>query len=135
MFLDRSCDGSHTDLPQSDYHLWACDVAQAHGIVETTQQERLVGCELEAIRPWCCPSSDAWMSSSASRAFPARMARGGGPGRGETSAERGESPMRILEVAISVVPSIAVLTLAWFVVRAISVRVVWREPGQPARER
>jgi hypothetical protein len=43
--------------------------------------------------------------------------------------------MRILEVAISVVPSIAVLTLAWFVVRAISVRVVWREPGQPARER
>ncbi len=35
--------------------------------------------------------------------------------------------MRILEIVISVVPSIAVLTLAWFVVRAVSVRVVWRE--------
>ena len=54
-------------------------------------------------------------------------------GRGETSAERGEWQMRILEVALSVVPSVAVLTLAWFVVRAISVRVVWREPGNPAR--
>jgi hypothetical protein len=43
--------------------------------------------------------------------------------------------MRILEVAMSVVPSVAVLTLAWIVVRAISVRVVWREPQQPVRER
>jgi len=38
--------------------------------------------------------------------------------------------MRILEVAMSLLPSLAVLTLAWFVVRAISVRVVWREPGR-----
>ena len=43
--------------------------------------------------------------------------------------------MRFLEVAISVVPSVAVLTLAWFVVRAISVRVVWRDPQQQVRER
>ena len=42
--------------------------------------------------------------------------------------------MRFLEVAISVVPSVAVLTLAWFVVRAISVRVVWRAPRDPLRE-
>jgi hypothetical protein len=37
--------------------------------------------------------------------------------------------MRILSLGLSVLPSIAVLTLAWFVVRAISVRVVWRETG------
>lgn len=35
--------------------------------------------------------------------------------------------MRILYLALSLLPSIAVLTLAWVVVRAISVRVVWRE--------
>jgi len=35
--------------------------------------------------------------------------------------------MRILYLALSLLPSVAVLTLAWFVVRAISVRVVWRE--------
>jgi hypothetical protein len=37
--------------------------------------------------------------------------------------------MRILYLALSLLPSLAVLTLAWFVVRAISVRVVWRETG------
>ena len=37
--------------------------------------------------------------------------------------------MRFLYLALSVVPSVAVLTLAWFVLRAISVRVVWRETG------
>jgi hypothetical protein len=42
--------------------------------------------------------------------------------------------MQIVEIAISVLPSVAVLTLAWIVVRAISVRVVWRQPGQTARE-
>jgi len=35
--------------------------------------------------------------------------------------------MRILYLVLSLLPSVAVLTLAWFVVRAISVRVVWRE--------
>jgi hypothetical protein len=35
--------------------------------------------------------------------------------------------MRILYVVFSLLPSVALLTLAWFVVRAISVRVVWRE--------
>jgi len=34
--------------------------------------------------------------------------------------------MRILYMALYLLPSVAVLTLAWFVVRAISVRVVWR---------
>jgi hypothetical protein len=37
--------------------------------------------------------------------------------------------MRFLYLALSVVPSVAVLTLAWVVLRAISVRVVWRETG------
>jgi hypothetical protein len=37
--------------------------------------------------------------------------------------------MKILYLALSVLPSIAVVTLAWFVVRAISVRVVWRDAG------
>jgi hypothetical protein len=37
--------------------------------------------------------------------------------------------MRIVYLAWSLLPSIAVLTLAWVVVRAISVRVVWRESG------
>ena len=37
--------------------------------------------------------------------------------------------MRILYLALSLLPSVAVLTLAWFVVRAISVRVVWRDSG------
>jgi hypothetical protein len=35
--------------------------------------------------------------------------------------------MRILYLVLSLLPTIAVVTLAWFVVRAISVRVVWRE--------
>ena len=35
--------------------------------------------------------------------------------------------MQLVYVALSVLPTLAVVTLAWFVVRAISVRVVWRE--------
>jgi hypothetical protein len=35
--------------------------------------------------------------------------------------------MRLLYMVLSVLPTLAVVTLAWFVVRAISVRVVWRE--------
>ena len=37
--------------------------------------------------------------------------------------------MRFLYLALSLIPSVALLTLAWIVVRAISVRVVWRETG------
>ena len=37
--------------------------------------------------------------------------------------------MRFLYLALSLMPSVALLTLAWVVVRAISVRVVWRETG------
>jgi hypothetical protein len=32
-------------------------------------------------------------------------------------------------MVLSLVPSLAVVTLAWYVVRAVSVRVVWRGPG------
>jgi hypothetical protein len=35
--------------------------------------------------------------------------------------------MRIVYLAMSLLPTAAVVTLAWFVVRAISVRVVWRK--------
>jgi len=35
--------------------------------------------------------------------------------------------MRFVYLVLSLLPTAAVVTLAWFVVRAISVRVVWRE--------
>jgi hypothetical protein len=35
--------------------------------------------------------------------------------------------MRLVYLVLSLLPTAAVVTLAWFVVRAISVRVVWRE--------
>ena len=35
--------------------------------------------------------------------------------------------MKLAYLLMSLWPTAAVLTLAWFVVRAISVRVVWRE--------
>ena len=37
--------------------------------------------------------------------------------------------MRLAYLVMSLLPTVAVVTLAWFVVRAISVRVVWRESG------
>jgi hypothetical protein len=37
--------------------------------------------------------------------------------------------MRLAYLVMSLLPTVAVLTLAWFVVRAISVRIVWRESG------
>ena len=37
--------------------------------------------------------------------------------------------MRFVYLVTSLVPTVAVLALAWYVVRAISVRVVWRESG------
>jgi len=35
--------------------------------------------------------------------------------------------MRLVYLAMHTLPTLAVLALAWYVVRAISVRVVWRE--------
>jgi hypothetical protein len=35
--------------------------------------------------------------------------------------------MRLMYLVLSLLPTLAVVSLAWFVVRAISVRVVWRE--------
>jgi hypothetical protein len=35
--------------------------------------------------------------------------------------------MKLLYLVMSLLPTAAVVTLAWYVVRAISVRVVWRE--------
>lgn len=34
-------------------------------------------------------------------------------------------------MVLSLLPSVAIVTLAWYVVRAISVRVVWRSAGRP----
>lgn len=38
--------------------------------------------------------------------------------------------MRALYLTVSLLPTAAVVTLAWYVVRAISVRIVWREPEE-----
>ena len=35
--------------------------------------------------------------------------------------------MKLVYLVLSLLPTAAVVTLAWLVVRAISVRVVWRE--------
>lgn len=35
--------------------------------------------------------------------------------------------MRLIDMVLSLAPTAAVLVLAWFVVRAVSVRVTWRE--------
>jgi hypothetical protein len=35
--------------------------------------------------------------------------------------------MIVAYMALHLLPTVAVLTLAWFVVRAVSVRVVWRD--------
>jgi hypothetical protein len=35
--------------------------------------------------------------------------------------------MRLVYVVLSLLPTLAVVTLAWYVIRAISFRVTWRE--------
>ena len=35
--------------------------------------------------------------------------------------------MRLVYLVLSLAPTVVVVTLAWYVIRAISVRVVWRE--------
>jgi len=34
--------------------------------------------------------------------------------------------MKVVYLTLSLLPTAAVLTLAWYVVRAVSVRIVWR---------
>jgi hypothetical protein len=50
---------------------------------------------------------------------------------GSLSARRRiqEDALRLVYVVLSLLPTVAVVTLAWYVVRAISVRVVWRGTG------
>jgi len=38
--------------------------------------------------------------------------------------------MKVVYLTLSLLPTAAVLTLAWYVMRAISVRIVWREPEE-----
>lgn len=38
---------------------------------------------------------------------------------------------RVAYMAICLVPTLSVLALSWFVARAVSVRVVWREAERP----
>jgi hypothetical protein len=47
-------------------------------------------------------------------------------GVGTTEKRRSER-MRLAYLVLSLAPTAAVLTLAWYVIRAFSVRVVWRE--------
>jgi hypothetical protein len=35
--------------------------------------------------------------------------------------------MKVVYLAVSLLPTLAVVTLAWYVIRAISVRITWRE--------
>ena len=35
--------------------------------------------------------------------------------------------MRLIYLALSLLPTVAVVTLAWYVIRAVSVRVVWKD--------
>ncbi len=37
--------------------------------------------------------------------------------------------VRVAYLVMSIAPTAAVVALAWYVVRAVSVRVVWRETG------
>ena len=37
--------------------------------------------------------------------------------------------LRVAYLVMSLIPTAAVVALAWYVVRAVSVRVVWRETG------
>jgi hypothetical protein len=37
--------------------------------------------------------------------------------------------MGLVDLLVPLLPAAAVVTLVWFVLRAISVRVVWRESG------
>jgi hypothetical protein len=39
--------------------------------------------------------------------------------------------MKLLYLAVYLLPSLSVLALSWFVVRAVSVRVVWRSEASP----
>jgi hypothetical protein len=57
-----------------------------------------------------------------------RDASGEHGARGETD-ERvdGGRMLRVAYLVVSLVPTAAVVALAWYVVRAVSVRVVWRE--------
>jgi hypothetical protein len=36
--------------------------------------------------------------------------------------------MKVVYLMLSVLPTAAGVTLAWYVIRAISIRIVWREP-------
>ena len=38
--------------------------------------------------------------------------------------------MKVVYLTLSLLPTAAVVVLAWYVIRAISVRVVWREPEE-----
>ena len=37
--------------------------------------------------------------------------------------------VRVAYLVMSIAPTAAVVALAWYVVRAVSVRIVWRETG------
>lgn len=60
------------------------------------------------------------------------MSREGGNGCERAVGARGriqEDALRLAYMVLSLLPILALVALAWFVVRAISVRVVWRGTG------
>jgi len=41
-----------------------------------------------------------------------------------------EDALRLVYMLMSLLPTVALVALAWYVVRAVSVRVVWRASGR-----
>lgn len=69
-------------------------------------------------------------TGSLASALAARRREGRERPRGRSgcaTTEEEERRMRFVYLMVSVLPTMAVVTLAWCVLRAISVRVVWRE--------
>jgi hypothetical protein len=47
---------------------------------------------------------------------------------GTRCGAKGGRMVRLLYLVMSLAPTVAVVALAWYVVRSVSVRIVWREP-------
>jgi hypothetical protein len=70
------------------------------------------------------PEIDRWRLSSRS----CREADNGFAWGSLEVRERRNGRMKVVYLTLSLLPTAAVVTLAWYVVRAISIRIVWRQP-------
>ena len=90
---------------------------------------------LGASRSRCRPSSACRTTCRRVAALAIRghgiAARAGPSAEWTGRREERRTMLKLAYVVVSLVPTAAVVALAWYVVRAISVRVVWRETGSP----